>query len=100
MPNRKSTKDIMKITIMPSSVPISYNGKYYLRSGSTVQELQGKKLTAPGITFLKSKLILKNSVKREAGNMNWHNGHSSERLFLRIEKKIKGIALQAEAVIG
>ncbi len=43
--NRKSSKDIIKITIIPSSVPISYNGKYYLRSGSTVQELQGKELS-------------------------------------------------------
>ena len=42
--NRKSSKDIIKITVVPSSVPISYNGKYYLRSGSTVQELQGKEL--------------------------------------------------------
>ena len=37
-------KDIIKVTIAPCSVPISYNGKYYLRSGSTVQELQGKEL--------------------------------------------------------
>ena len=37
------TKTI-KITIAPSSVPISYNGKYYIRSGSTVQELQGREL--------------------------------------------------------
>ncbi|MFQ5771251.1 MAG: ATP-binding protein, partial [bacterium] len=36
--------DIIKITVAPHSVPISYNGKYYLRSGSTVQELQGKEL--------------------------------------------------------
>jgi len=42
--NRKSSKDIIKITVIPSSVPISCNGKYYLRSGSTVQELQGKDL--------------------------------------------------------
>ena len=37
-------KDIIKVTVAPYSVPISYNGKYYLRSGSTVQELQGKDL--------------------------------------------------------
>jgi ATP-dependent DNA helicase RecG len=42
--NKKNKKDIIKITIIPSSVPISYNGKYYLRSGSAVQELQGKEL--------------------------------------------------------
>ncbi len=37
-------KDIIKVTVVPSSVPISYNGKYYFRSGTTVQELQGKEL--------------------------------------------------------
>jgi ATP-dependent DNA helicase RecG len=37
-------KDIIKIIVTPCSVPISYNGKYYIRSGSTVQELQGKDL--------------------------------------------------------
>ena len=37
-------KDIIKVTVAPCSVPISYNGKYYIRSGSTVQELQGKEL--------------------------------------------------------
>ncbi|MEA1926971.1 MAG: ATP-binding protein [Candidatus Auribacterota bacterium] len=34
-------KNTIKIIVPPSSVPISYNGKYYLRSGSTVQELGG-----------------------------------------------------------
>ncbi len=37
-------KDIIKVTVAPCSVPISYNGKYYFRSGSTVQELRGKDL--------------------------------------------------------
>ena len=37
-------KDIIKVTVASCSVPISYNGKYYLRSGSTVQELKGKEL--------------------------------------------------------
>jgi len=36
--------NVIKITIKLSTVPISYNGKYYFRSGSTVQELQGKEL--------------------------------------------------------
>jgi len=42
--NKKNKKDIIKIAVTPCSVPISYNGKYYLRSGSTVQELKGKDL--------------------------------------------------------
>jgi len=43
-PNKKNKKDIINIAVTPCSVPISYNGKYYIRSGSTVQELQGKEL--------------------------------------------------------
>ena len=42
--DRKNRKDIIKISILPSSVPVSCNGKYYMRSGSTVQELRGKEL--------------------------------------------------------
>ncbi len=38
-------KKVINVLINPSSVPISYNGKYYIRSGSTVQELKGKGLT-------------------------------------------------------
>ncbi|MBI4621412.1 MAG: putative DNA binding domain-containing protein [Desulfobacterales bacterium] len=42
--NRENKEEIIKITVPPSSVPISYNGKYYLRRGSTAQELHGKDL--------------------------------------------------------
>ena len=38
-------KEIIVITIKPSSVPISYHGSFYRRSGSTNLELKGKKLT-------------------------------------------------------
>ncbi len=37
-------KGVIEITIPPSPVPVSYNGKFYIRSGSTVQELQGRDL--------------------------------------------------------
>lgn len=42
--DNKSNEDIIKVTIISSSVPISFNGKYYIRTGSTDQELQGKEL--------------------------------------------------------
>gem|GEM_PF-4964439 len=44
IPSVETNNEIIKIIISPSSAPISYNGKYYLRSGSTVQALQGKDL--------------------------------------------------------
>lgn len=34
-------KDYIEIEVAPSNVPISYKGKYYYRSGSTLQELNG-----------------------------------------------------------
>lgn len=42
---RKKGKDIIHILVNPSSVPTSYNGKYYVRSGSTNLELEGNELT-------------------------------------------------------
>jgi len=38
-------KHILVINIQKSDVPISYNGKYYIRTGSTTQELSGRELT-------------------------------------------------------
>jgi ATP-dependent DNA helicase RecG len=37
----KEGKDYIEIDVAPSDVPISYKGKYYFRSGSTLQELNG-----------------------------------------------------------
>ena len=41
---KQNGKDILKIAVTPSSVPISFHGKYFIRSGSTVQELHGHEL--------------------------------------------------------
>ncbi|MCD4697044.1 MAG: ATP-binding protein, partial [Bacteroidales bacterium] len=37
-------KQYIEIVVYPYDVPISYHGKYYFRSGSTKQELQGAAL--------------------------------------------------------
>ena len=37
-------EQVISITVTKSSVPISFNGRFYVRSGSTVQELAGGKL--------------------------------------------------------
>ena len=36
--------EYIEVMIEPSNVPISYKGKYYYRSGSTMQELNGTAL--------------------------------------------------------
>ncbi|MGD9552630.1 MAG: helix-turn-helix domain-containing protein, partial [Candidatus Caldatribacteriota bacterium] len=42
---KKKGKDIITIEIEHSYAPISYHGKFYTRSGSTIQELKDKDLT-------------------------------------------------------
>ena len=37
-------KEIIEITVVPYTTPISYKGHYYIRSGATVQELKGSNL--------------------------------------------------------
>src|SRR3989339_455942 len=39
-----SDKAVIEILVSPSSVPISYHGRYFSRSGSVVLELQGREL--------------------------------------------------------
>jgi ATP-dependent DNA helicase RecG len=42
---KKRGKDIIAIEVEHSFAPISYHGRFYIRSGSTIQELKGKDLT-------------------------------------------------------
>jgi len=42
---KKKSKEIILIKVEHSYAPISYQGRFYIRSGSTVQELKGKELT-------------------------------------------------------
>ncbi|MBI4725873.1 putative DNA binding domain-containing protein [candidate division TA06 bacterium] len=41
----ESGKTVISVTVRKSPAPISYHGKYYIRSGSTTQELKGRDLT-------------------------------------------------------
>lgn len=38
-------KDVIEIHVKPSIYPVSYKGRYYIRTGSTVQEISGTELT-------------------------------------------------------
>jgi ATP-dependent DNA helicase RecG len=40
----KEGKEILHIKIFPSTIPVSYEGKFYVRSGSTTQELKDTEL--------------------------------------------------------
>ena len=75
-PNKKNKKDIIKITVAPCSVPISYNGKYYIRSGSTVQELRGKDLAD---FLMKKSGITWDDIVEERAGFNEINNDSIEK---------------------
>lgn len=49
---RKDGKEVIEIDVKPSLMPVSYDGKYYARSGSTTAQLDGKELAE----FLMKKL--------------------------------------------
>ena len=49
---RKDGKEIIEIDVKPSLMPVSYDGKYYVRSGSTTAQLDGRELAE----FLMKKL--------------------------------------------
>ena len=40
----KQDKTVLEIKTQQNSVPISYKGKYYIKSGSTIQEIKGQEL--------------------------------------------------------
>jgi len=42
---KRKGKDVLGIEIEPSYAPISYRGNFFVRSGSTTQELKNKELT-------------------------------------------------------
>lgn len=71
--------EIIKIKIHPSSVPISHNGKFYLRTGSTVQELQGKDLA--DFLIRKTGIAWDNSIE-DKGDLNSLN-HTTIEDFKR-----------------
>lgn len=41
---KMNDKEVIKIEISPSEVPVSYKGKFYIRAGSTTQEVSGMEL--------------------------------------------------------
>jgi len=92
-PNKKNKKDIIKITVAPCSVPISYNGKYYIRSGSTVQELQGKELA--DFLMKKSGSTWDDIVEERAG-FNEINNDSIEKFKKYAVDRIPSIIKEAD----
>ena len=68
---------MLHVIIVPSNVPVSYRGKYYYRSGSTLQELTGTALT----DFLMRKLPPGYTVEML---MEPHESHRRNRLMANV----------------
>ena len=88
----KQRKIILEIKVLSNSVPISYKGKYYIRSGSTVQEIKGQELhffilKKIGKTF--DELTLDNASLEDIDT-------NSLRLF--IKKAIKAHRISEDAI--
>ncbi|MDZ7358937.1 MAG: putative DNA binding domain-containing protein [candidate division KSB1 bacterium] len=88
--------EIIKIKIHPSSVPISHNGKFYLRTGSTVQELQGKDLA--DFLIRKTGIAWDNSIE-DKGDLNCLN-HTTIEDFKRFAvDRIPSIVRETDFII-
>lgn len=64
------SKDTVEIEVKPTFTPVSFNGKYYIRSGSTSQELKGAEL---------------NQFLIEKSNKNWESFVESRATFNEID---------------
>jgi ATP-dependent DNA helicase RecG len=42
---KQDNKEYLEVEVKPATFPVSYEGKFYIRSGSTTQELTGQELT-------------------------------------------------------
>jgi ATP-dependent DNA helicase RecG len=73
---KKNKVDIVKVIVRPSSVPISYDGRFYVRSGSTIQELQGKDLAD---FLMKKSGVTWDEVCEERATLNELNSGTIEK---------------------
>jgi ATP-dependent DNA helicase RecG len=94
IPSVKADKDnVIRIKVVSSSVPVSYNGKYYLRSGSTVQELQGKFLSE---FLLKKSGKTWDSIIEEGTNIDKIDGHTIEKFKRYASDRIPSITKEID----
>ena len=90
--NRDSNKYYLSILVNPSPSPISYKGRYYIRSGSTVQELCGSDLQQ----FILKKLGKSyDELPLESATLN-DIDILSVRKFIKMAFKINRLSLDAE----
>ncbi len=84
--------DYLDITVSPSSVPISYRGKYFVRSGTTTQELSGHELRQ---FILKKNNITWDEITIPKADINDLNSETLNE-FVRIAINQKRIYVKAD----
>lgn len=103
---KDKNKEIMRIGISPSSVPISYDGRYYLRSGSTTFALEGSELS--DFILKKSGVTWDDLVEDEAGledinpkTLEKFSSYATDRLpSVKDEKNVKSILTKLDLLKG
>ena len=88
--------EIIHILVSPSSVPISYNGKFYLRSGSTVQELRGRDLA--DFLIRKTGMTWDNAIE-DRGNFDLIDMTTIDDFKRYAVDRISSIAKEADVTI-
>ena len=58
-----SDREVIKIEVSPSEVPVSYRGRFYIRAGSTTQEVSGMELVK---IIMKKQRLLWDSILTDA----------------------------------
>ena len=90
---RKDNKEIIIITITKSQTSISYRGKFYVRSGSTVQELTGSGLS----DFLLKKMNITWDEQIETDtSMSDLNIDTIERFKHLAQQRLPSIAIETD----
>lgn len=85
--------DVIKIIISPSFTPISYKGKFYLRSGSTTQELTGKLLSD---FLIKKSGRSWDSIEEQTYNLNEISLETIETFKKDAKDKIPAISYESD----
>ncbi|WP_340695723.1 ATP-binding protein [Hydrogenobacter thermophilus] len=86
-------KQVIEIKVSPSTFPISYNGKFYIRSGSTTQLLEGQGL----INFLLQKTGQTwNGLIEEKATLDDIDISTIEKFISLAKDKIPSISLEKD----
>jgi len=101
---KEKNKEIIRVGVIPSSVPISYEGRYYARSGSTTFALEGSELS--NFILKKTGLTWDNLIEEDASmedinpeTVEKFKSHAIDRLpSIGRERNIKAMLVKLDLI--